>query len=537
LLLIGLTCDGFAQQRNRSSRTSPQERIARARWEPVRNQDPSSTPRTGPVRPIANVRTAQATEPLPAPRNEQSRRTPLEPIPTPQQDGLSMVPGEFYGGSVIEGPFLEGPMPADAFGGPVACDAMLCHGGDCGGCGGVGCDTGVLCDSPGIGVGSPRCGRRHGWWPCLTLCLPRDGWVAVDSLHWTQRGMHLPPLVSRGTTFNTNPVLGDPNVSVAYGGADDYLEDDMNGVRLNFGFWLDHCHEWSLSADYFEFGSVSDSAQFVGVNGGPSLGRPFFDIALGNVANAVPVNYAGLDLNEIPVDVTGVVGIQASSELVSGGFQLRRFLVCRDGCGDTIFYRLPAQFRSRIDLGIGYRYTELDENLLVNHSVRGNAAQAPLSFNASDSFITQTRFNGFDFGIYYTRMRGRWNFDMQGRFAIGVNRQEVDIDGRFTRNAVSGAGGLLAQPSNIGARSRDRMSVLPEFRATLGYRLTPRLRFNVGYTFLYWSNVVRPGDHIDLDINGNQIGTGGYTATRPEFAYRETDFWAHGVSFGGDYRW
>ena len=62
----------------------------------------------------------------------------------------------------------------------------------------------------------------------------------------------------------------------------------------------------------------------------------------------------------------------------------------------------------------------------------------------------------------------------------------------------------------------------------------------VGYTGIYWSNVVRPGHHISRDVNPNLIPpvqqpvTG---AKRPAFAFDTTDYWIQGISLGGEYRW
>src|SRR5204862_492234 len=66
-------------------------------------------------------------------------------------------------------------------------------------------------------------------------------------------------------------------------------------------------------------------------------------------------------------------------------------------------------------------------------------------------------------------------------------------------------GGLLALPSNIGRYSRDRFAVLPEASINLGYQVTPWLRATAGYTFLYCSNVVRPGDQVNLAVNPTQL--------------------------------
>ena len=46
---------------------------------------------------------------------------------------------------------------------------------------------------------------------------------------------------------------------------------------------------------------------------------------------------------------------------------------------------------------------------------------------------------------------------------------------------------------------------MPEIGFTLGYDLTSRLKATVGYTLLYWSNVARPGDQIDLNVDSRQF--------------------------------
>jgi len=78
---------------------------------------------------------------------------------------------------------------------------------------------------------------------------------------------------------------------------------------------------------------------------------------------------------------------------------------------------------------------------------------------------------------------------------------------------------------------------------TLGYDLTPRLKATVGYTLLYWTNVARPGDQIDLNVDPRQfppvnpLQPPPPTATaQPAFALHTSDFWAQGLNVGLDYR-
>ena len=137
-----------------------------------------------------------------------------------------------------------------------------------------------------------------------------------------------------------------------------------------------------------------------------------------------------------------------------------------------------------------------------------------------------------------------------GDGTTGITHQELDIEGSQTR-LVPGAlpavfnGGLLALNSNIGDRSRDVFSVVPEVGLTVGYQLTDHLKTFVGYNFLYWSNVIRPGDQIDTTIDVNRVPRfvpPGITVPdagqiRPAVLFKETDFWAHGITAGFEYRW
>ena len=91
----------------------------------------------------------------------------------------------------------------------------------------------------------------------------------------------------------------------------------------------------------------------------------------------------------------------------------------------------------------------------------------------------------------------------------------------------------------IGERSRDVFAVVPEGSVTLGLQLTPWAALTVGYTFLYASDVVRPGDQIDRGINPTQNPsfTGAVPAplvgpARPAFRFHGADVWAQGLTVG-----
>ncbi len=95
------------------------------------------------------------------------------------------------------------------------------------------------------------------------------------------------------------------------------------------------------------------------------------------------------------------------------------------------------------------------------------------------------------------------------------------------------AGNVYTQPTNIGNFSRDRFSVVPEISAKLGYQIAPNIRAFVGYDFIYWTGVTRPGNAIDTSINPSQANGGVLVGpARPAPQFNASDYWVHGVTIG-----
>ena len=91
------------------------------------------------------------------------------------------------------------------------------------------------------------------------------------------------------------------------------------------------------------------------------------------------------------------------------------------------------------------------------------------------------------------------------------------------------------------AASRPTSSgVIPSLEVKLSYFFTPRWRLFVGYDFLYWSQVVRPGNQLDRNVNLTQspvFGTGVLSGpASPVPLFNRTDFWAQGINLGLEFR-
>jgi hypothetical protein len=216
--------------------------------------------------------------------------------------------------------------------------------------------------------------------------------------------------------------------------------------------------------------------------------------------------------------------------------------------GIEVLYRhaLSRACGTRIDFLAGWRYARLDEQLLISDFKRsvgsGSGLQIGTTVEEYERFATLNQFHGGEIGLLAEWRRCRWTLETVLKLALGGTRSQANIQGSTTVSvpdpdvAISPTG-LLVQETNRGSYQGDSFAVVPELGVALGYQLTPRLRANAGYTFLYWSQVARPGDQIDLDLNPTQLQPGGLVgAPRPAFDWKFTDMWAQGISLGLDYR-
>ncbi len=83
---------------------------------------------------------------------------------------------------------------------------------------------------------------------------------------------------------------------------------------------------------------------------------------------------------------------------------------------------------------------------------------------------------------------------------------------------------------------------MPQLDLKLGYQVTNNIRVFVGYDFLYWSSVIRPGDQIDQTLDLNKVPNSGApfaasTQVRPIVPFRTSGYWATGVNMGVEFRY
>ena len=349
-------------------------------------------------------------------------------------------------------------------------------------------------------------------------------WLRGEFLAWWTKGFATPPLLTTspsGTPLTQAGVLEAAGTSVLFGG-EDLGGGFRPGERITFGTWLNRSQTLGVEASYLQLNRRTDYFSASGVTT-PILARPFFNSETGQQDSQL-VNYPGQQ--------SGTFSAAAASELQVAEFLVRKNLNYQPGFG--------------FDLVGGYRYQQLEDHLAVDDALAFSGTQsgfpAGSTVQQSDRFDTRNVFQGGVFGMSTSFHQQRWTFDTLLKVAVGQTHSRVAISGA-TATSIPGQtatllpGGFLALPSNMGVYDSNQFSVVPELGLTLGFDFSSHLRATIGYDFLYWNNVARPGDQIDLNIDARQFPPPAISnAVRPQFTLHTSDYWAQGLNLGLDYR-
>lgn len=386
------------------------------------------------------------------------------------------------------------------------------------------------------------CGEPSG---AAMACLcgpPGRFWLGAEYLLWTGRGNSLPALATRANGVPLNPApalpnslgaLGQPGTQVLIGGGD-FNDEWRSGLRVYGGLWLDAGQRFGAEIDWFFLGRSSTSDVAGGTNGNDYIFRPFTNNVRRNANSTFTVvpGFEDTELVEYPNILAGTVAVNTTSDLWGLNPNGIVNLMCNP-CG-------------RLDALIGYRYLNLTDEVAIREDLTGLAGSPNpgAQFVVQDRFRTQNQFHGVNLGLAWERRFGSLFLGVRGAVGLGNTHTVVDIDGSTVTTTAAGAraeqvGGLLAQPSNIGRYELNRFSVVPEVGVKLGVQLTDHLRVYAGYNFLYWSNVIRPGDVIDTRVNGSQLPPRQNQTGElfPRFEPRYSNYWVHGIVFGVQLRY
>lgn len=360
-----------------------------------------------------------------------------------------------------------------------------------------------------------------------------------ELLLWWINPQQAPALVTTDVPPGSG-FLNSPSRTILYGNGP-VGDPFRQGLRITLGWWGDDLQSFGIDGRFFFLGQrterfFADSRQF------PVLVRPFF------AANPPIAGENGQFVAYPPgfgrPDYTGNVAVLSNSKLWGAELNIKE-LLC-SGCGKRFGYRF--------DLFAGYRYLNLDEDLSIREDVTvglANPAGLPPGTRAlvRDDFSTVNQFHGAQLGTTFEARRGPLYFEARFALAMGATIHNLNING-FQLVTQPGqptqffAGGLLALPNaNIGKYSSTDFSVVPELHCHWGYQLFPRTRIFLGYNFLFWSNVIRPGSEIDRVIDVTKVpnfappGILPVVPPRPRPQFNQTGIWAQGIDVGVEFRY
>jgi hypothetical protein len=377
--------------------------------------------------------------------------------------------------------------------------------------------TAGLCDDNGCSLN-----------PCSNCFQFQDGrlvpsrlWARSEYLLWWTRGGNLPALVTTSpveTLPADSGIFGRDGTSLLFGDQA-AATGPSSGGRFTIGHQL-CCSQGSGLEGYYLFLGTAANRYQADNSVIPILARPFFDMGA-NAESALLVSH--------PDFLDGSILVDATTSFQGAGVLLRN-TICQRPC-------------DRFDLLLGYRFSLLDDGIVIRQFSRWTAAQGIIQPNTTkdifDSFDSENQFHGGEIGLAYRRRMDRWSLEILGKLALGNTTSWVRVDGSTVTTLPDGTsgsfpGGLLAQQTNIGYYEQNRFSVMPEFGVTLGWNLTCKLRATFGYSFIYWNNVIRAQNQIDRSLS--QIPPAPPTgAQRPVVSMDQTDFWVQGMNFGLDY--
>jgi len=358
------------------------------------------------------------------------------------------------------------------------------------------------------------------WRPCCNDCDCFPFWEKAEYLYWQIESMPEPaPLITTGT----NPVLGGDGTIVLLGGRDFKMEPRQGG-RFAAGCWFDDCYIYSAEASYMFLGrdSKTQKIKSKGFIGSPLLAFPYI-----NAENSQE-SIANISL---PGVFSGTAILKATNYMQ----------------GAELNGMMRLDYCEEIDLEVlaGFRYWNFYE--AMSFETNSPFITPPIDvFKTKDKFNAHNSFYGAQLGMTAQYQRNCLLLKVKGKLALGAMCEDIDIHGKLFTNDFNGFGsvqsfpaGYLGMPTNNGPHSCTRFAVIPEINIDLGYQVTCLIKVQIGYTFLYVSNVLRAGNQIDRTINTTQApAISGIASTavvgvkRPKPLLKASDLWAQGLNIG-----
>ena len=333
-------------------------------------------------------------------------------------------------------------------------------------------------------------------------------WAGVDyTVLWVKRAPVSVPLVTTaGSTDLVPGALGQMGTMVVEGGHSDF--GGLSTGRVFAGMWFDCDRCIGIEGNAFKTETaVNHSRVASDATGNPALYVPFFD--------------AGLQAEQARTLADPTAGTTGSASLTTS-FQFR-------GAELNGIFSMGRCESSEFTLIAGARYLRLAESL--NFETDSTNPFLDTATTTFDGFGTRNEFYGGQLGGRLGIRNDCFFFDMTGKVALGQTYQTLNVaGGSETFMASTGVptgttpGGIFTNTTNIRTEHRNQISVVPELQLKFGVNLGSNVSVFAAYDYLYWTEVIRPGDQLTHTLAP--------TPPAPAALFTRTNFWAQGVTFG-----
>ncbi len=360
-------------------------------------------------------------------------------------------------------------------------------------------------------------------------------WFEADYLYWQVKRADDPtPFVVANDSLISGDVLDQEGSHTVLGG--DHLKSKWrSGGKFALGYWFDDCRTWGAEANYFFLpqNSRTHGVFSNGLAGSDYLYIPFFDTSIDAENSVVIANPSVNGHNAF----SGAARLKSSNRMQ--GAELNA--IAGGWLKDCDY---------NVDLLAGFRYWNFNEDLTfstnspyLNNDFNNRFLQDRTDiFTTSDQFKVDNNFYGAQVGFNATTTWNCFFLNLKAKVALGGIVKNIKTRGRLVTNdfdrfndpQIFDGGYFVQYPRK---HTNTKFSVLPEVNLNVGYQVMDGCKIQVGYTFLYVSNVLRAGRVVNRDINSaasNAISDlPVVSAERNNRCGRSSDgIWAQGVNVG-----
>lgn len=348
-------------------------------------------------------------------------------------------------------------------------------------------------------------------------------WLGADYTLFWYTPMNCQPLIRTYPAFEAVGGADPTTVLTQFPTKSQIHYDGVSGIRVNAGYNFD-----KFGVDFSGFLLQTRTMHTDQYDDGNTLviSRPYISAGQG------PGSTADLFMS-LPGQYGGGVTAAVNSRLWGLEFNARR-----------AWYVMLSDSTSLI---AGFRYLDLQEGINISGNV---LIPNGTTGSINDSIRTHNSFYGGQIG-FNTRIGGDapgFGASFTTKSAIGGVNQRVELVGSNTITPFGGlpdtqSGGLYVQPSNQGTYSRGKFAFLQDIDLRLTYNFTSWFQVSLGYSLIYMSSFVRPGDQIDPVVNDqnlrylNPADRTPSTLPNPTFVWRAHSFVVQGITFGAQFQY